>query len=179
MTVIKSPNGIAVEVDDENRMLTFATTQENDRHLTVEGKTFSVHFFETPTAANDYFFYFKNNGLKDLFLTKTRISSSVPSIIYIDHVTGTPVYTVGTNAETSNKNLGAASTLEADAIHDVDITGLTSGGTLLFEQCAVADTRYTLEINSNIIIPQGQAIALRREAATGSIHCVLSISVEE
>jgi hypothetical protein len=65
--------------------------------------------------------------------------------------------------------------LNAESKYDTDITGLTSEGVVFFESCASTDTRYKLSTSSNIIIPQGKAIAFRREAATGEIEAVVSV----
>ena len=177
--MIKGPDGNAVDVDDKNRLSVFSVTQKEDKHLNTEGGAFSVDFSVTPAGANDYFFYLKNTGLKDLFMTDIRISSSVPTTLFYEHVSGTPVFAAEADAGITSRKLGSASELQVDAKFDTDITGLTSLGNLFFEECAVADVRYKLSTSSNIIIPQGQAVAFRRVAATGTITAVVSVAVSE
>jgi hypothetical protein len=179
MAVIKGPNGVIAEVDSENRLRSFAVTQLEDKYLNVEGGVYSVYFSVDPAGANDYFFYLKNVGLKDLFLTDIRVSSTSPTTLFYDHVTGTPAFVSGQPATVTNRKLGVSTELLATATYDTNITGLTSQGVLFFEECAVADVRYKLSTTSNIIIPQGQAVAFRREAAVGAIEMVVSIVVSE
>ena len=106
------------------------------------------------------------------------MASSVPTEITLEHVSGTAVFVTGTTPAVTNKKLGTASPLTVTNTFDTDITGLTSLGIIYFEQAAVADTRYTLDSGSNIIIPQGQAIALKRVAATGLIDCQVSLILD-
>lgn len=179
MAAIKGPDGRAADVDAKNRLTTFAVTQGEDKHLNSGGGVFSLEFNVAAAGANDYFFYLKNNGLKDIFLTDIRVSSSVPTTLFYEHVTGTPAFVTGTPVDVTSRKLGSASELQADATFDTDITGLVSQGVLFFEECSVADTLYHVRTTSNIIIPQGQAIAFRREAAAGDVQALVSIAVDE
>lgn len=179
MIIQDSRNGNTAAVDVENRLLVSSVSQSIDKHSNVEGKYDVIYFVVTPTAANDYGFYLKNNGTEDLAITDMRIISTVPGLIFLDHVTGTPTYSGETAATVTNRNLGSNSAPLITANYDVDITGLTKVGELIFQQCAVADTEYESRITSNIIIPQGQAIALRREEATGTLTVLISLSIAE
>lgn len=171
--LIKGPDGHVADVDDKNRLKSFSVSQFEDQNLNMEGKVWSIYFTNTPVAANDDFFYLKNIGTKDLKLTDIRISSSVATTIFYKHVSGTAVG--GTDVDTESRLLGSAASPNAIIQQGVDITGLVSEGVLFFEECAVADTLYHLRTTSNIIIPQGQAIAFEREAATGLIKCLVSL----
>lgn len=177
MTVIKGPDGFAADVDNENRLQTFSHSQHEDKHLNVEERAWSLRFTNTPTGAGDNFFYLKNDGLKDIFVTDIRISSSVVTKILYNHVSGTAVG--GTDVVPSNRNLGSSKLPTATIEQGVDITGLTDIGVIFFEECSVVDTLFHLKTTSNIIIPQGQAIALQRVAATGLIDCIVSINESE
>lgn len=179
MARIVGPDGQVAEVDDENRLKTFAVSQREDKHLNEEGKVWSVYFNVTPVGANDYFFYLKNNGVLDLKITDIRISSSSPTTIFYESVRGAPVFVAEQDAQVTSRLLGNARTPTADLKFDTDITGLTPEGVLFFEECAVADTRYKLSSTSNILIPQGQAIAFRREAAAGAIEALISVVESE
>ena len=171
--------GKTARVDDENRLATFAVTQGEDKHTNVEGNYDSIYFEVTPVGADDYFLYLKNNGNADISITDIRISSTVATNIFLDHVTGTPSYVTGTAAEITNRNLGSSSVPAIDVKYDTDITALTKVGVLLFQECPATDTLYHFRSSSTIIIPQGQAIALRRVAATGLITCLISVSVAD
>lgn len=177
MAQIKGINGDVADVDNENRLQVFSVSQNEDKHLNTQDKYWSVHFQVTPTAANDLFFYLKNTGTKDLYITDVRISSTVPTMVYYRQVSGTA--SAGTAATITPRNLGNPSTPTATIEYSVDFTGLTSGGILFFEECATADTMYSLKTSSNIIIPQGQAIAFERIEATGQIECVVSVAEQE
>ena len=172
---ITGPNGQVADVDFENRVKTFAVTQPEDKHINLEGGTHSIYFTVTPAGANDYFYYLKNTGVSDLYITDIRIKSTVVTDIYYEYVSGTPTYTTGTATGDVTRNLGSARSLSVESKYDTDITGLTSLGVLFFECCAAANTRYKLSTSSNVIIPQGKAIAFKREAATGVIEALVSV----
>jgi len=179
MIIQDARNGQTASVDAENRLLVSSVSQSIDKHSNVEGCYDVIYFVVTPTGANDYGFYLKNNGTQDIAITDMRIVSTVPGLMFIDHVTGTPTYTGETAATVTNRNLGSSNVPTITANYDVNITGLTKVGELIFQQCAVADTEYESRITSNIIIPQGQAVALRREEATGALTVLISLSVAE
>jgi len=173
MTRITGPNGTVVDVDDQNRIRAFATSQPQDKDLNTKSKSWTLRFTNTPTGAGDNFFYLKNDGLKNIFVTDIRISSSVVTQILYNHVSGTAIG--GTAITPLSRNLGAAASPTATIEQGVDITGLTDIGVIFFEECSVANTLFHLKTTSNIIIPQGQAIAFQRVEATGLIDCVVSI----
>lgn len=173
MAVIKGPDGQVAQVDDKNRMHVFSVSEPFDKHRNTEKKAWALYFTNTPTGANDNFFYIKNDGTKDLFIQDIRISSTVPTQIFYNHVSGTAVG--GTAVVPTNRNLGSSITPIATIEQGVDITGLTNLGVIFFEECAVANTMYHLRVTSNIIIPQGQAMAFQRVEATGLINCVVSL----
>ena len=177
MAVIKGPDGFVADVDKENRLRTFAITQLDNKHLNSEGRVWTVYFTVTPTAANDFFFYLKNTGTKNLFVTDVRVSSTVATQLFYRHVSGTAVG--GTAITVTSRNLGSAASPDATIEQGVDITGLTSEGILFFEECSIVDTLFKLTTQSNIIIPQGQAIAFERVEATGLIECVVTLAESE
>ena len=174
MSVIKSPNGIAADVDLLNRLLTFAVSQHEDKTANLDGRYWSIFFQITPTAANDLFFYLKNTGTKDLFITDVRISSSVATQLIYRQVAGVAVG--GTDSEVTSRKLGDPAVPNAIIQHGVDITGLTPGGVLFFQETNPVDMLQSLKTTSNIIIPQGQALAFERVEATGLITGLVSLS---
>jgi len=177
MTKIVGPNGQVANVDDENRLSTFSITQSEDKHRNIESKFWTLRFTNTPTGAGDNFFYLRNDGTKDIVITDIRISSSVVTQIFYNHVSGTPVG--GTTVTPLNRNLGSSVTPSATIEQGVDITGLTDIGVVFFEECSIVNTLFHLKTTSTIIIPQGQAIAFQRVEATGLIDCVVSVSEAE
>ena len=172
---LNGSNGNVAEVSDSGQLSAFAVSEPEDKFINQRGGVHSIYFSVTPAGANDYFYYLKNTGTSELSLTDIRIKSSVATTIYYEAVTGTPTYVTGTDTQDCNRNLGSSKLLNATSKYDTNITGLTSGGVLFFERCATADVRYKLSTSSNIIIPQGKAIAFRREAGTGLIEVVVSV----
>lgn len=172
---IQGPDGKVSKVDDEGRLMTFAVSEPEDKHLNSEGGVHSIYFDVTPTGANDYFYYLENTGTHELLITDIRITSTVATYIYYEVVSGTPVYATGADTLDTNRNLGSSRQLTAVSKYDTNITGLTSDGIIFFERCANVDTRYKLSTSSNIMIPQGKAIAFKREAATGAIKALVSV----
>lgn len=173
--IIKGPDGRSADVDEENRLSTRAITETLDRHINDHGGAFSIYFKVTPTAIGDYFFYMKNNELFDVSITAVRISSTVPTSLYYEHVAGTPIFVVGTQADITNKNLGSATELNIEAIYDADITGIISRGILLFDKLSTANELSNTETESNVLVPQGQSVAMRIEDAVGEIEAIISI----
>lgn len=174
MANIKGPNGKIALVDEEGRLLSFAVSEPEDKYINREGGVHSAYFAVTPAGANDYFFYIKNEGVSELFISDIRIKSSVPSTIYYESVSGTPVFTAESPISPTNRNLGSPKALKATISSDANITGLSSDGVVFFEGIATANTRYKLSTTSNIIIPQGKAVAFRATVA-GDIECVVSV----
>lgn len=175
MTIIKGPDGRAADVDKKNRLTVFSTSQSLSRDSNKEGRSFSIFFSVTPTGTDDLFFYLKNNGDLDVSVTSIRASSSVPTTLFYEHVSGAPIFVTGTDAAVTSLNLGSALPLDVDAIFDSDITGLNTVGVMFFEECSIADTAFSLKLASNIIIRQGQAMAFRRENASGTLTMTVSV----
>jgi len=174
MAKIQGPDGKVVNVTDSNRMEVSSVSQNISQRSNLDGKVFSIQFAVTPVGANDFFFHFKNTGTKEIIFTKIRMTSTVATQITVEKVSGTPTFVSATDAAVTNRNLGSSTSLSADAQFDTDITVITSDGILLFEECSIADTRFTLNVDSTIIIPQGQAVALKRVAATGLIDILIT-----
>ena len=175
MQITDPRNGNGLAIDDQNRAQVFAVVEPEDKYVNRRGEVWSQYFTVTPAGANDYFYYIKNDGTKDIAITDIRISSTVPTQVFYDFVSGTPTFVTGTDVETTARNLGSASVPDVIAKYDTDITGLTANGVLFFEELPVAATRYKLSTSSNIIITAGQAVAFRRVAATGAMTCVVSL----
>lgn len=178
MGVIKGPDGKVVNVDDDGRLTVFADTQPWEEHRNREGAALSLHFTVAAAGANDFFWYFKNTGTSDVFLHKIRMSSTVATEVTLESVIGTPAFVTGSPPAVTVKKLGSPNTLIADNTFDTNITGLTSQGIIYFEKLSIINTRFTLKSSSNIIIPQGQAIALKRVAATGAVDVVVSLVID-
>ena len=176
MNIEDPKTGRAAGVDEEFRLTTFAIVQSEDKHTNVEGEYNSLYFKVTPAGAGDYFWYLENTGTDDVTITDIRVASSVVTEINLHVVTGTPSYVTGTDTQITNRNLGSNKTPAIITKYDTDITGLTSGGILLFDELAVVNDMHHMKTTSNIIISQGQSVALERVAATGLITCLISLT---
>lgn len=165
--------GSTAAVDDNNRLQTSAVIKAQDKQANLDGFHYSVYFQVTPTGANDYFFYFQNTSPFNLNISEFKTLSTVATTININKVSGTP--SAGTSAQITNRNLSRSNLPTSIARYDSDITGLTSLGTLLYQNIPSANQSSNLLVASNIIIPQGGAIAMQRVAATGQITCLISL----
>lgn len=165
-------------VDKEGRLQVFAATEGEDRHINQStGKCWSVPFAITTTGANAYVAYIKNTGTKNLHITDVRITNTgTQSIIDFDYVTG---IAVGTTAIVPvSRQLGSPVIPDAElflASATTGITGLVDAG-LLFPKLSKANDEMHLKTSSNIIIPPGQASAIKVITSgaelTGSISLV-------
>lgn len=177
MSIIKdgSGTGNTLRINEENRADTDAITRSITQHINeVYEKHWSL-FFEAidPTGADDYFFYLKNTGTKNLHVTKTRFSTTVVGTLEIHNVTGTAS---ALSAITPvNRTLGSANFPVATIGTAVDITGLSNAGTLLHLRADVANKDYVDEHPSHIIIPPGQALAFLWDTGTGILKGTVDI----
>jgi len=179
MANIVGTKGLVAEVDENNRLQTFATNQDLAQFLNQEGKIFSAFFTATPTGANDFFFYFKNTGTSNIAIGTIAISSTVATQIRYEVVSGTAVIVGETEATVTNLNLGSAVPLTAQTQFGTSISGLITEGILAFEECSVVDAKFLTNFQSSIIIPQGKAVAFRRVEATGTLDVSVGVAIVE
>lgn len=184
MPTIRSHGGnghFEAEVDSENRLHVFAVQEPVIRHINAEsGKVWSISFDGlNPTGASDYIVYIKNTGTPDLFITHIRMSADTATTqVQIHAVTGTAGGSL-TNITPVSRTIGSSATPTATIQSSADITGLTTAGTLFYEELAVVDTMYTLIMDSNIIIPKDQAVAILVETDTANVTGVITLSEGE
>ncbi len=171
-------SGILAGVDNENRLKVVSISKTAERHVNEhEGEVWSISF-DTVTAAgaNDYFLYLKNTSDVMYAIPTIRISSSVATRIDYDRVSGVPTYATGGECTVTNRNTSSSKTPSITTRYDTDITDLTYEGMIFFEQCSIADTRYKLDIGSDILLGPGQAIAFKRVEATGAVTGVITLT---
>ncbi len=89
--------GYNAEVSEENHLQTDAVTSVIDLHTNQAHQTYWSLPFDSidPVGADDYFFYIKNTGTKDLHVTDIRVESTVAGSVEVHEVSGTPSYTAG------------------------------------------------------------------------------------
>jgi hypothetical protein len=176
--IVGGSNGNVADVDDKNRLSTFSIIQMEDKNANIDGRYWSVFVSVTPAGVNDNFFYLRNDGTKDLSITDIRVSCSAITRLIYKRVIGAPVGGTPITAIT-NRKLGTPTVPTATIEQGVDITGLTDGGVLFFEECDEVNELQHLKTTSAIVIPQGQAVAFERVAATGAITLIVSLSEAE
>jgi hypothetical protein len=171
MSIIKdgSGTGNTLKINSENRASTDSISRPIGQHINeLYEKHFVAHFEAIdPTGADDYFFYFKNTGTKNIHITKMRFLSTVAGSVEIRHVSGTA--SSGTTLTPVNLFLGSSNSPVATIETDPDFTGLTNEGTIENIRLDTVNKDYTEEIPEHIIVPPGQAFALLWDAATGAI----------
>lgn len=169
--------GNEAKVDTNNFLHVFAVSEPEDKFSNLKGKTWSLYFTTTPVGAGDYFFYLKNTGANDLAITDIRISAATGGRTFTyEKVSGTPSYTAGADVTFAQRNLGSSLEPAATIKSDTDTTGLTSEGVIFFQPVPVADTLYHLRTSSNIIIPIGQAFAIKDDTGTALVTCNVSLT---
>lgn len=155
------------EITTENRAQTDTVSRTIDQHINeVYEKHFSLTFEAIdPTGADDYFFYLKNTGTKNIHITKARYKSTVTGAVELHYVTGTASST--TAVTPVNRYIGSSKTITATAGTAADITGLTNGGVLSRYALSSTDTDFVINYPAHVILPPGQAIALLWDTSTG------------
>ena len=166
-------SGRSVKVDDEFRLSTFSVVEPEDKHINREGKAWSFNQSTTTVAVTDFVFYLKNTGEADLAITDLRAFVGTATTLTIEAVTGTAGGSTSALTPVA-RNLGSSQVPDATALESADITGITGAGVLYFQRCAVVNTQYHLSMSSNIIVPQGQAIAIRSSVAA-AVECLISV----
>lgn len=165
-------------VDAEGNLMVDAITKPEDRHANISHQqVWSLPFRAIdPVGAGDFFFYFKNTGSEDYILTDFRGATTVAGYIDIVHVTGTPVYTAAVDITPVNRFVGSSKTPDATARTDTDVTGLVDAGVFFTIDVATANQLHHLRTTAGIIIPPGQAVALRWSEATGALSGTVSVA---
>lgn len=169
------------KVDSENRLHVFAVQEPVIRHINAKsGKVWSIPFDGLdPTGNDDYVVYVKNTGTPDLFISHIRLSADTATTeIQIHSVTGVAGGSL-TDITPISRTVGSSATPSAEIKSSSDITGLTTAGTHFYMELAVANTMYTLIIDSNIIIPKDQAVAILVQTGTANLTGVITLSEGE
>ena len=179
MSIIKdgSGTGNTLRINEENRADVESVTRTIDQHINeIYEKTFSISLDGIdPVGADDYFYYMKNTGTKNIHIEDMMVRSTVAGSVELHHVTGTASFAAETAITPVNRYLGSANSLTAVTSADTNTTGLTNAGTLCYLRCAVANTDYHIDITSHIIIPPGQAMALLWDTGTGALTATMTV----
>lgn len=175
--IIDGRTGYVAEVSAENRLKTTAVAVPSDQHLNEEHQKYFSLPFEgiDPSGADDYFFYIKNTGNRNLHVTDIRVMSTVVGSMEVHHVTGTPSYSSDTDVVPVNRYVGTTNTISAITKTDTNTTGITNAGTIFYQRLDTANKQEHLRTSSHIIIPPGQSIALLWDTSTGVLSGIVSI----
>lgn len=167
--------GFEAEVDDHGRLMTFSVTEAEDKHVNKHtGKVWSLPFTTTPVGPSDAFFYLKNTGAVNLFITDIRVDVAAAEVVTVNKVTGTPTFTSGGDITAISRNLGAALEPDATIKYDTNTTGLVDAGELFFLTCE-ANKLSHLRTSSNILVTPGSAIALYATTGAAAIKGMVSV----
>ena len=172
--------GKKAKVNGQNRLRTQAVTSTLDQDINERtGKVWSLPFENiSPTAGDDYVFYIKNTGDKDIEISDFRVSTETAGTqIKVESVSGTAAG--GTDISPISRTIGSAAIPSATMQIGNDITGLSSDGVIFHIQCPVVGTLYRLSTSSKIVIPKGKALALSVETSTASITGIVSVYEKE
>jgi hypothetical protein len=175
---ILGKSGHKLDVTSRNMARALATTLSPQADATIlQTRSWSVVDVQTPTGANDYFFYMSNSSQRDLLLTFLMARAVTAETIQLQHVQGTAVG--GTTLAPRNRTLGSGRVPGASVSiqSGVDITGLTPIAT--YENMALpALTDRERDLNTRVIrLRPGNAIALL--AVTGAIAITYSVNFIE
>ena len=178
---IRDPfNQHGAKVTGEGLLTTEAVTIQSDRHANMHHKkVWSLPFEQVSVVANDdYFFYFKNTGLVNYIFTDFRGSASGACSVSICHVSGTAVPTAEVTIVPVNRFLGASENPSATVYADTDTTGLTDQGVMFKMDVAAGNANQLnhLRTSAGVIVPPGQALAMRCSVAGTALTGTVSIA---
>ena len=167
-TIIRDPDeSIGWKINSEGEGLVLADAESRQFHINSKsGKVWSASWENiTNAGANDYVFYLKNTGDKDLVVATIQMMSDTITQVELQEVSGTAGGSP-TDITPVSRRLGITDTPTATIQQDPDITGLTNEGILKFMSLNVANQLYELEIGSGLIIPKGRQLAILVEVTT-------------
>lgn len=175
--IVDGQTGNSAIVTDEYRLETDTVSRSITQHINEKyEKHFSLTFEGIdPVGADDYFFYFKNTGTKNVHFTKFRFQTSVAGNVEIHAVTGTPSYTADTDVTAVNRTIGSTKTVTSIIKTDTNTTGLSNAGTLIKLRLDTVNKDYFDDAPSHIIVPPGQSIALLWDTSTGILAGTIDI----
>ena len=178
MTIIRDGSGSKRQatVNADKRLEVDAVIQSLEHYYNdIKGSGYHIILQQTPTGANDCFFYLKNTGTKSIIIEgfSHRVASAESVEIYLLQ-TGTP--SGGTTNTPVNVNSGSARLLTATVESGNDITGM-SGGNLIDRvwMTSTSSSGYNFELD--VIVEPGHTLTMY--AATGGVQIDMVIYAYE
>ena len=169
-------SGKIATVDSDGKLDVRAIVHSHDFNINrASGKVWSCPFGpRDPTGASDYVFYIKNTGSADLSITDVRLSTTgAIGRFQLNLVTGTAAS--GTTVVPVSRNTGSTAAPVATIEDGVNITGLTTAGTLFYMECDAVSKVAHLSTSANIILAKGGAFGILAESATSVVTGVVSV----
>ena len=169
-TIIKdgTGEGYQARVGDDNKLRTRAVIETVEHNANIVNESaFHALFDQTPTGANDCFFYMKNEDQdQDIVIEGIDFyaASSEQIEIYLDQ-SGTP--SGGSDITPVNCNSGSAISATGDFQQGSDITGLSGGSVVQKWWISNSETLHYNFENDIVLVPNA---TLTMYAVTGSIN---------
>lgn len=165
--------GYRAKINSMNMLSTLSASVSLQHYINHKDReAFSIVVQQTPTATDDCFFYLKNSDNMDMNLWNVCLYCAAAEAIEIWSVTGAAV---GTDYVPVNFTVGSGKQAQATCKVGNDITGLTKVK-LMKRYRLKAGEQVSFEINSGIIIPEDQAIAVY--AVTGTALTELCTTID-
>lgn len=143
---------------------------------TIDGRAFTVTVQETPTGANDYFFYLKNDSDEYAYIVEGmnyRVASAETVEIFIGGTSiGTP--TGGTAITPVNMNTSSGKSAELTCEGGSDITGVTGSQMPYRLHLTSTETKY-INFEQDIVVGPNGVLVMR--AVSGAIQIDLGIDI--
>ena len=175
----------ATSVDSEGRLSTFSVVEPEDRRINrTNGKVWSIDMDGVTANAGTYIAWFRNTSQVNYHLTDMRAHcNDAASVIDVDEVT---VTTIGNNTsflpnDVASRNIGTTHSPTGDMDHATSATGLTGLTKVsnLFHAGSLDNQSSHLSTSSNIIVPPGQAMAIKVLTANATLGLTVTWSLIE
>jgi len=150
------------KVDSYQRLFVNSISQSTDHWANTLGNAYSIVIQQTPSAANDCFFYMKNLSAQTIIIEGfgVRVPTNERILTYLAD-TGTP----SGGTDITPRSLNTRSTTDAIGTFQVgnDITGLIRGRLNYRTWVAASDQTQHFNYNQDIIIPTGGVFSIVAE----------------
>lgn len=176
-TVIKDgSSGSTVQVDEKNRMRTFATTQGEETTAALEGDTYTATTSRITLTSDleSAVLYVKNTD--DVSWILTRIFSNVGASTagtgdwnfkIVKNPTAGTLISAGTVVTPQNLNFGSAKELTSTILEGVEASTITNGTDVIDSLIPTASTR-VLIANNPLIIEPASTMAIKITPPSGN-----------
>jgi hypothetical protein len=164
--------GYEQKVASNNRALVDSVSNTVEHHTNVDlGQGWVLVYEQTPSGANDFFFYFKNTDVVPYIFESMsyRVASAEQVKIYLDR-TGT--ISGGTTLTPVNLNTGSAKEPTATIESGNNITGTTGGSVCQHIYMTSTESKF-YNFESGIAVAPGGTFMM--EAIAGSVQITINL----